>query len=184
MRRSARLIGGFVAFYREQLFNPHWGEQVTFRPRQHARRRHGVPGPRRAMQADAVWQPFFDWVADAAATTSRLQAPPFIAALPARHFWDAAFLQANAPDCRAERRPARRARGQRVLGRQSRRGRAGSSTATNRLAAGVAARAGQPARAWSMRCSPHRATGASRCTSTRAWPARRPRRSRRRATRR
>ena len=90
------LIQRFVAFYREQLFNPQWGEQVTFR-------RDNVLGVAMVFQgldgdaATAVWKPFFDWLA-ARPGDFALQAPPIIAALPARHFWDAAFLKANAPD--------------------------------------------------------------------------------------
>ena len=90
------LIQRFVAFYREQLFNPQWGEQVTFR-------RDNVLGVAMVFQgldgdaATAVWKPFFDWLA-ARPDDFALQAPPIIAALPARHFWDAAFLKANAPD--------------------------------------------------------------------------------------
>src|SRR5919106_435134 len=90
------LIQRFVAFYREALFNPHWGEQVTFR-------RDNVLGVAMVFQgldgdaATAVWKPFFDWLA-ARPNDFALQAPPIIAALPARHFWDAAFLKANAAD--------------------------------------------------------------------------------------
>ena len=90
------LIQHFVAFYREKLFNPQWGEQVTFR-------RDNVLGVAMVSQgldgdaATAVWKPFFDWLA-ARPNDFALQAPPIIAALPARHFWDAAFLKANAPD--------------------------------------------------------------------------------------
>jgi FAD/FMN-containing dehydrogenase len=90
------LIQRFVAFYREQLFNPQWGEQVTFR-------RDNVLGVAMVFQgldgdaATAVWKPFFDWLA-ARPNDFALQAPPIIAALPARHFWDAAFLKANAAD--------------------------------------------------------------------------------------
>lgn len=90
------LIQRFTAFYREQLFNPHWGEQVTFR-------RDNVLGVAMVFQgldgdsAAAVWKPFFDWLAGRP-NDFALQAPPFVAALPARHFWDAAFLKANAPD--------------------------------------------------------------------------------------
>ena len=40
------LIQRFLAFYRERLLNPHWGEQAQFRRRQRACPRHGVPGPR------------------------------------------------------------------------------------------------------------------------------------------
>jgi FAD/FMN-containing dehydrogenase len=90
------LIQRFVAFYREQLFNPQWGEQVTFR-------RDNVLAVAMVFQgldgdaAAAVWAPLFAWLAERPGDFA-LAAPPFIAALPARHFWDAAWLKANAPD--------------------------------------------------------------------------------------
>ena len=33
-----RLIGRFVGFYADNLFNPHWGEQIALSARQHASR--------------------------------------------------------------------------------------------------------------------------------------------------
>ena len=41
-----KLIARFIGFYHEHLFNPHWGEQVRFRPGQHARNLDGESGPR------------------------------------------------------------------------------------------------------------------------------------------
>ncbi len=90
------LIQRFVAFYRERLFNPNWGEQVAFR-------RDNVLDVAMVFQgldgnaAEAVWRPFFAGLAERP-NDFALPAPPFVAALPARHFWDAAFLKANAPD--------------------------------------------------------------------------------------
>ena len=57
-----RLIGKIIEFYREALFNPHWGEQIGFRP-------GGVVSIAMVFQgldqqqAEEVWRPFFDWVA-------------------------------------------------------------------------------------------------------------------------
>lgn len=90
------LIQRFVAFYRERLFNPHWGEQVMFRPDNSlgvAMVFQGIDGA----AATEAWRPFLAWLADRPADFA-LAAPPVIAALPARHFWDAAWMKANAPD--------------------------------------------------------------------------------------
>jgi FAD/FMN-containing dehydrogenase len=90
------LVQRFVGFYRERLFNPQWGEQVMFRPDNTlgvAMVFHGIDGA----AATEVWRPFLAWLAERPADFA-LAAPPFIAALPARHFWDAAWLKANAPD--------------------------------------------------------------------------------------
>jgi FAD/FMN-containing dehydrogenase len=90
------LIGRFIAFYREQLFNPRWGEQVTFR-------RDNVLSVAMVFQgldgdaATAVWRPFLAALAERP-NDFALAAPPVIAPLPARHFWDAAWLKANASE--------------------------------------------------------------------------------------
>ena len=58
-----RLIGKLVEFYREALFNPHWGEQINIGRGfvQIAMVFQGLD----KQQAEAVWRPFFDWVAAA-----------------------------------------------------------------------------------------------------------------------
>jgi FAD/FMN-containing dehydrogenase len=81
-----RLIGKFVDLYAEQLFNPHWGEQVGVRP-------GGVLTIAMVFQgltqqeAEAVWRPFFDWVA-ATPQDYETPAPPKVFAGPGRSFWD------------------------------------------------------------------------------------------------
>jgi hypothetical protein len=57
----ARLITRFVAFYRETLFNPHWGEHVHFRP-DNVLDIDMVSQGLSPEQTQAAWQPFFDWV--------------------------------------------------------------------------------------------------------------------------
>jgi FAD/FMN-containing dehydrogenase len=85
-----RLIGKLVEFYREALFNPHWGEQINIG--------HGfvqiamVFQGLDKQQAEAVWRPFFDWVA-ASPQDFTVVAAPRIGALPAQHFWDPAVLK-------------------------------------------------------------------------------------------
>ncbi|MBV9696672.1 MAG: FAD-binding oxidoreductase, partial [Gammaproteobacteria bacterium] len=56
-----RLLERFVAFYAEQLANPHWGEQVAVQPHNRLKVSMVCQGLSRE-EARAVWQPFFDWV--------------------------------------------------------------------------------------------------------------------------
>ncbi|MEA2851939.1 MAG: hypothetical protein QOE02_1958, partial [Rhodospirillaceae bacterium] len=90
-----RLIERFVAFYRDALFNPTWGEQVKF---------HGANVFEVAMifqgidrdQAEAAWQPFVSWIAAQGGDYTTVAAPVFFTA-PAQYLWDAEFLKKNAP---------------------------------------------------------------------------------------
>ncbi len=90
-----RLIERFLAFYRDALFNPTWGEQVKF---------YGTNVFEVAMvfqgidrdQAEAAWQPFVSWIAAQGADYTTVAAPMFFAA-PAQYLWDAEFLKKNAP---------------------------------------------------------------------------------------
>jgi FAD/FMN-containing dehydrogenase len=87
------LIDRFIRFYREALFNPHWGETASFRPDNSLRIAMVFQGLDR-QQAAAVWKPFFDWVAASDGDFS-VQSPPAIAAIPARNFWDPEYLRQN-----------------------------------------------------------------------------------------
>ena len=81
-----RLIGRIVEFYAEHLWNPHWGEQIGFRPTNVlviAMVHQGLS----QQQAETIWRPFFEWVA-AAPQDFTMEPAPFIAALPARQFWN------------------------------------------------------------------------------------------------
>ena len=86
-----RLIARIVEFYAQALFNPHWGEQIGFGP-------GGVVAISMVFQgldqqqAEAVWRPFFDWVA-ASPQDFAIVSAPRIVALPAQHFWDPALLK-------------------------------------------------------------------------------------------
>jgi FAD/FMN-containing dehydrogenase len=90
-----RLIERFVGFYRDSLFNPHWGESVTFGPGNSLNVGMAFHGLDRA-QALAVWRPFLDFVA-ASPGELALTAPPRIGAVPARDFWNAADLVKTRP---------------------------------------------------------------------------------------
>jgi hypothetical protein len=86
-----RLIGQVVSFYREHLFNPHWGEQIAFRPGNVLAIAMVFQGQDQ-QQAESNWRPFFDWLAASPKDLSIVE-PPRILAAPAPHFWDPGFLR-------------------------------------------------------------------------------------------
>ena len=128
-----RLIGRVVSFYSESLFNPHWGEQIAFRPDNILAIAMVFQGLDQ-QQAETIWRPFLDWLADSPQDFSiefgamdRGRAGP--ALLGPR-------VAQGAPRPGACGRPAGRARGQCVLGGQSGRGGTGAA----RLPVGMAPR--------------------------------------------
>ena len=86
-----RLIGRIIAFYKEALFNPHWGEQIRFRP-DNTLAISMVFQNLRQQEAEATWRPFLDWIAASPGDFTLVSAPA-IMAVPARHFWDAEVLK-------------------------------------------------------------------------------------------
>jgi FAD/FMN-containing dehydrogenase len=86
-----RLIGRVFSFYSESLFNPHWGEQIAFQPGNVlaiAMVFHGLD----QQHAETTWRPFLDWLAGAPQDFS-IESAPWIAAVPARQFWDPGMLK-------------------------------------------------------------------------------------------
>ena len=61
-----RLVAKTVEFYAEVLFNPHWGEQILFRPVRVVEISMVFQGLDQH-EAEAVWRPFLDWVVGFAA---------------------------------------------------------------------------------------------------------------------
>jgi FAD binding domain/Berberine and berberine like len=57
----AQLIGRFIDFYGDNLFNPHWGENVHFHPDNMLELGMSCEGLD-SVQVSEMWQPFFDWV--------------------------------------------------------------------------------------------------------------------------
>ena len=90
-----RLVGRFISFYSESLFNPHWGESVTFRPANTLAVTMVSQGLDQR-QAGDVWRPFLDWIAGSQRDFT-LERAPTIASLPARHLWDADYIREHAP---------------------------------------------------------------------------------------
>lgn len=86
-----RLIDRIVSFYAEALFNPQWGEQMSFRPGHELGIAMVFQGLEQA-QAESLWRPFFDWVKASPQDFTFTQQPAILAA-PARDFWSPAFLK-------------------------------------------------------------------------------------------
>jgi len=93
-----RLIERFVGFYAENLFNPHWGETVSFAPDNVLNISMVCQGLEKD-QAESAWRPFFDW-AKASPLEFSLKSPPGTGVFPARRFWDNGFLPFFVPDPR------------------------------------------------------------------------------------
>ncbi|MBC7988864.1 MAG: FAD-binding oxidoreductase [Luteimonas sp.] len=90
------LIARTMAFYRSDLFNRHWGEQIIFQSDNTLRFALVSQGLSQT-QAETLWKPFLDWVR--ARTKEYTFAREMeIVSLPARHFWDAGFLRQHAAD--------------------------------------------------------------------------------------
>jgi len=90
-----RLTARIVGFYQEQLFNRNWGEQIGFEPANRIKISMVFQGLNR-QQADSDWRPFMDWVANSPEEFV-IEAPLFIVDIPARHFWEAAYIKKNYP---------------------------------------------------------------------------------------
>ena len=86
-----RLIGQIVRFYSETLFNPHWGEQIVFQPDNILAIAMVFQGLDQ-QRAEAIWRPFFGWLAGSPQDFRTVE-PPRVLAAPARHFWDPGFLK-------------------------------------------------------------------------------------------
>ena len=86
-----RLVGKTVEFYREALFNPHWGEQIKFGG--------GLVDFQMVFQgldqqqAEAVWRTFSDWVSAAPHDFSFTSAPQIFVLPAARDLWNPFLLK-------------------------------------------------------------------------------------------
>jgi FAD/FMN-containing dehydrogenase len=91
-----RLLREFVSFYKEHLFNDHWGEQVHLRPDntlEVSMLSHGLDGE----QVKKTWQPFMDWVAQSSNGCS-IQRRANLGSIPARHYWDPQWWNEHWPE--------------------------------------------------------------------------------------
>jgi hypothetical protein len=90
------LIREFVSFYKEDLFNDHWGEQAQFNPDNTLEIKMVFQGLD-LEQAKKVWQPFREWVANLPHDYS-LEGRLPIVSIPARHFWDVQWWKQHWPE--------------------------------------------------------------------------------------
>ena len=90
-----QLIGKIIDLYAGKLFNEYWGEQVSFHGDNTAKFSMVFQGLSQ-QEAQDLWQPFEAWV-KASPEQYTFEAPLMIIAVPAKHFWDAAFLEKYAP---------------------------------------------------------------------------------------
>jgi hypothetical protein len=91
-----RLIREFVSFYREYLFNDHWGEQAHVNPDNSlviSMLSHGLD----TGQPKKVWQPFLDWVAHSPQAYS-IKGHLVIGSIPARNWWDVQWWKEHWPE--------------------------------------------------------------------------------------
>jgi FAD/FMN-containing dehydrogenase len=88
------LISKMMAFYASDLFNPHWGEQIAFRPDNVLRLRLMFQGLT-AAEASARFAPFFEWVR--ARPEYSFTEPVQSVDIPGRHLWDAEYIRQHAP---------------------------------------------------------------------------------------
>jgi len=86
-----RLIAKMVDFYSEALFQPQWGEQIRLQRGRRLWIQMLFQGINRE-QAEAVWRPFFDWIASTPQEFT-IVSPPQVLAGPGNRFWDPATLK-------------------------------------------------------------------------------------------
>jgi FAD/FMN-containing dehydrogenase len=86
-----RLVAKMVDFYREALFNPQWGGRIALQRGNRLWIEMIFQGLDRE-ETEAVWRPFFDWVASSPQDFN-VVSPPRVLAAPGRRFWDPAALR-------------------------------------------------------------------------------------------
>ena len=89
------LIREFVSFYREHLFNDHWGEQVGLNPDNSLEIKMVFQGLD-AEQAKKVWQPFLAWVVRSPKLYSVGRV--VVGSLPAQRMWDMQWWKEHWPE--------------------------------------------------------------------------------------
>ncbi len=89
------LIRRVVGFYRDNLFNPHWGEQIAVGPDNQLRISMECQGldPSRV---EPLWRPLFEHFKSNPELT--MTDEPWAGAIPARHWWDAADRKRRGSD--------------------------------------------------------------------------------------
>jgi FAD/FMN-containing dehydrogenase len=89
------LIGAFMRFYHKTLFNPNWGESVSFQADNALMLNMAFQGLDQP-QAEVAWKPFLDFVTGSPQDFVFVEAPK-INAIPARHYWDPEYRKRVLP---------------------------------------------------------------------------------------
>jgi FAD/FMN-containing dehydrogenase len=89
------LIGAFMRFYHQTLFNPRWGESVSFQADNTLLLNMAFEGLDRS-QAEVAWKPFLDFVGGSTRDFVLVEAPK-IEAIPARDYWDPGYRKRVLP---------------------------------------------------------------------------------------
>jgi FAD/FMN-containing dehydrogenase len=89
------LIREFIDFYRDHLFNPHWGETVSSRGNNELAITMVFQGLAKS-EVENLWNPFFGRIKTSPEKYT-IASDPIILAIPARKFWDADFLRKYLP---------------------------------------------------------------------------------------
>jgi FAD/FMN-containing dehydrogenase len=98
-----RLIAQFIDFYRENMFNPHWGEQVHVNG-DNTLELSFVSQGLSAEESHQVWAPFLAWIATSPHDFAIAEEID-IGAGAARHWWDTEFHRANTHAMQFDPRP-------------------------------------------------------------------------------
>ena len=80
-----KLLLYFIGFYRDSLFNDHWGEQAHISGNNTLDINmvsHGLS----TEEAKKIWQPFLDWIGGSPLYT--IEPGMILGSMPARHWWD------------------------------------------------------------------------------------------------
>lgn len=91
-----KLIHQILKQYKSQLFNPHWGEQISFISDNTVNVSMMFQGINQ-QQAMNAWQNFVSWVNKSSQNYS-FEVPFSANDIPARNLWDTEFLKEHAPD--------------------------------------------------------------------------------------
>jgi len=97
------LIARTMAFYRERLLDPHWGEQMGFDPGNVLDVGMVFQGLGKA-RAESAWRPFLDWLSGSPEKFEIVE-PITIVELPAKRFWDPELLKTFPDAIVADDRP-------------------------------------------------------------------------------
>ena len=90
-----QLISSFVAFYRDKLFNPHWGETIALGPDNKFAISMMSQGLTQE-QLEAVWKPFLAEIENSSQQFTFTKEPR-IKSFAARYMWDSEILRKYAP---------------------------------------------------------------------------------------